>query len=341
MIPAPSRHTITAETSTGVWLTIKRATITLDEGWTPYVQANLVCSVPADYATIDPTAGHRISITVTHTDEAGALITEKVWDLVLRTRKVDRVNAEMTVTAESDECLLQDYGQRGTTVITFTTGTVQAFVSARTADAIPTRTITTAGSHTLAVPYPWAPGTTVWEIIEGPIKTAGLRLWSEGGQAFRLDVAPVSVAGTISLSDTENVKLADDDISRDGSNGSGFANCVVIEYKWTDTSVTPNVQRVDYDSAGGTTTPRKTLVVRYTDTKPPASGGAAALLARALTRGRNISVTAISDYTAAPGKTVNITLAGDAPITKVIKAVSWSWSDGDDDATMRIDTRDA
>lgn len=341
MIPAPSTHTITAAAA-GVNLKIESARITLDEQWTPYVQTQLVCAVPADYKTIDPRQDQRLIITITHTLATGGLVSTATYDLTLRTRAVDRKTATMTLTAESDEALMQDFAKNGAPDVTTTAGTIQAYIAARTINAVPGSTIVTAGSNTLPVPYVWNPGTSAWDAVAGLVTLAGLRLYSLGGKAFQLAVAPVTVAGTIVLSDVDNVKLATDDLTRNGTDPASFADHVVVEYRWTDTTVTPNVQRVQWDSAGVITAPRKSIFIKYPETRPPAAGGAAAaILARARTRGRNVSVTAISDYTATPGKTVTMTLAGDTPLSKVIRSVQWRFSAGDDDATMTLTTRDA
>lgn len=341
MIPAPAIHEFTA-VANGVALRLKSATITLDEEWTPYVQATLLCAVPLDYRLIDPRLAHRATLTIRKLTPANIVLTTKTFDLQIRTRDVDRTAGEMTLTLESDESQLQDWKRPGAPAST-TTGTIQDYVAARITTSIPGATILQVGATTaLPSPYIWNPGVSAWETCDGLVKLAGLRLWSESGKAFTLAPAPALVGGIINLSGEDDVTLASDKLTRDGSDPTSYADHVVVEYRYTDTTVTPNIQRTQYDSAGPQTDPRKTIFVRFAETRPPAAGGAAAAIrARALTRGRNVQVTAISNYDATPGKTVNIALLGEALITKVIRSVSFRFSDSSDDATMTVATRDS
>lgn len=116
-----SRHTLTATIalSTPLVLKVKTGELTLDDTWSPYVQATLVCALPnsAQLETIDPRANQRV--TVTQLEEWGDGANNwnssgyrppvsRTFDLIMRERVIDRAAGEITIALSSDEGLLQD-----------------------------------------------------------------------------------------------------------------------------------------------------------------------------------------------------------------------------------------
>lgn len=105
--------------SGGIELSVKQATVMLDEGWSPYCQATLVCSIPEEVELIDPRSGVRIQFTlqqrfandsdVPYNSIGARPVNSRTFDLGLRQRTVDHVTGELTLALSSDEALLQDY----------------------------------------------------------------------------------------------------------------------------------------------------------------------------------------------------------------------------------------
>ena len=107
-------------------LSVKSAEVTLDDAWTPYVQATLVCYAPSieTLEALDPRKGLRVNVTLSQSwgDASGnwnsfgyrAPVT-RTFNLSLRERAVDKKTGEMTLTLASDEALLLDYALVATT----------------------------------------------------------------------------------------------------------------------------------------------------------------------------------------------------------------------------------
>lgn len=97
-------------------LNVISSRVTLDEAWSPYVQAELVCHLPgsAVVEAIDPRTSPRVVITLTR-DLGGQ---SRTFDLVLVARTVDHRASTLTVTAASDEQLLIDAARVAATVDT-------------------------------------------------------------------------------------------------------------------------------------------------------------------------------------------------------------------------------
>lgn len=111
-----SKHEVAAvvDVGDGITLDVIAARVTLDDGWTPYIQAELTCWTPPeeDLELLDPREQLRVTLTLTKAQAAynpGQLVDqERELDLLLRGRQVDHETGTMTVTVESDEALLQD-----------------------------------------------------------------------------------------------------------------------------------------------------------------------------------------------------------------------------------------
>lgn len=112
-------HTVAAELNVGLGhiLDVVDAKITVDDSWSPYVQATLTCWTPDESVLdlLDPRDGVRVVVTVGKTfgdwNPSGIYTDqERVLNLVLRGRDVDHNAGQITLTLESDEALLQDFG---------------------------------------------------------------------------------------------------------------------------------------------------------------------------------------------------------------------------------------
>jgi hypothetical protein len=95
-------------------------TVTLDDGWSPYAKATLVCYAPSIEVleALDPRKGLRVKVVLEQRwgDDSGnwnnfgyrAPVT-RTFDLSLRERAVDKQAGTMALTLASDEALLLDY----------------------------------------------------------------------------------------------------------------------------------------------------------------------------------------------------------------------------------------
>lgn len=128
-------------------------------------------------------------------------------------------------------------------------------------------------------------------------------------------------------------------VSLSAENNVTLANdTITLEEKWFDAVVVSykwddasGLSQVAYDIAGSET-PKK--VATYTIERPyPGPGAAQALLQRASGRGRVLDVSATSDYSAIPGKAVSISLPNTPAQTGFISSVEWSFPD--DEMTVK------
>lgn len=94
-------------------LSVKAGTVTLDEGWAPYAQSRVTLAMPPQSTldALDPRSNPRITVTATRQVPAFGLDQSRTFDLGLRSRDIDHVAAEVTVSLTSDEASLQDYAR--------------------------------------------------------------------------------------------------------------------------------------------------------------------------------------------------------------------------------------
>lgn len=173
----------------------------------------------------------------------------------------------------------------------------------------------------------WKPGMSLWEFLEPLIQAAGLRLFCDESRKWRLvDPATYSVSGTISVDQQVNAVKGEDIIDR---NREGlWADGVVIGYRWTD-AYGNEVEKFDVAGTDG-----KVLTLNY-DREYPGPGAASKVLFGLTGRGRTQDVTRLTDYSAAPGKAVTISLPGTVDQTGKLSQVIFDLSTG----LMQLRTR--
>lgn len=119
-----SQHQVTAELNVGFGheLNVISATITLDDAWSPYVQATLTLHTPDETVLdlLDPRDNVRVVVTVTKTfsnwNTTGVFTDqERIFNLLLRSRTVDHITGTTLVTLASDEAALQEFALIATT----------------------------------------------------------------------------------------------------------------------------------------------------------------------------------------------------------------------------------
>lgn len=156
------------------------------------------------------------------------------------------------------------------------------------------------------------PGTTDWDFLHPLVSAAGLRLFCDEERNWRLVGNDYTVAGTIDLDSSVDVKRADDEISLEGDYGTA----VVIRYHFTiDGS---ERERFDVAGSGGP------ILFEDLDQFWPGPGAAAAKLERALTRARSIPLAALLNLDATPGMATAIALPATADQVGTISAVTFS-----------------
>lgn len=172
----------------------------------------------------------------------------------------------------------------------------------------------------------WEPGTTAWEYVEPLVQATGLRLYADEHRVWHLEESGKTTEGLLTLGEGQNVTTAGDTISMAGD--GEFFEGVVVEYRWTDALGEVQVKR-DIAGVSG-----KALLVRY-ERPYPGPGAAASILQRAQGRGRVFNVSALSNYTATPGKAVAITLPSTPVQYGRIAAVEWAFPEN----TMTITSK--
>lgn len=115
------------------------------------------------------------------------------------------------------------------------------------------------------------------------------------------------------------------------SRDEGWYDAVIITYRWRDSS---DVDRVRYDSAI-TAGYSRVLALEY-ERPWPGAGAARAILARARGRGRIEAATTVSDYRATPGQVLTVTTSTTPIQSGLVTRVSWDM----DSDEMQIRSRD-
>lgn len=321
-------------------LSVKGGTVSFDDTRSPRAEARgIVCTVPADQATldaIDPRTGSRLEIDAGYFRPDGATDIQPLVNLVLRDRPVARPDDTMTVSGLGDESLVLDNAPSngGTLTATTTVAGIQSVVRL----TLPYVTVANPG----ALAGPAVSQTPIGDKhdllmdlsdrIEAKTYDDGLRNWVTEPAAVlgtpALELA-VGTDGTIIESDTA--------LSRD----DGFYNRVFLTYEWTDSSDVEHRIIAVRSITSGPYAARigniRTLELKRTvaATQTEANAAAAALVKRTVTRGRSFAIRAVSAYWLRPGMTVSVTLPLGGPEEHLVSSVSFDLAAG----TMSVTTR--
>ncbi|PRY70195.1 hypothetical protein B0I08_101323 [Glaciihabitans tibetensis] len=355
------RHTGTALTANGTQLALQSAGVTLDEGWSPYVQATLTASIPDDLDGLNPLDDDRVQVTLTQSFTASQPVsamsaawageklsglagtyatvahmsaqfglslntipipaTTRTFLLGIRSRTIDHLAGTMVLTLASDEARAQDAKRLSTVALAPFTRSLHQAVQFGLA-TIGASVIINAPDFVLEVDATeWLPGVSVWDWLAPMVQAAGYRLFSDERGVWRLTTSPYEPGGTLELSPSTGLIQSPETISRE----SDWYDGTVIEYTGD------GFPRYDIAAVGFSRTRLLSLPTRY-----PGPGAAAAVNQRNLARGITLSPRAVSNYDATPGQALTVELPGIYNRSGFLSAVSFALPD----SVMTVTPRD-
>jgi hypothetical protein len=250
----------------------------------------------------------------------------RTFDLTVRSRTFDDVEGTLTITASTDEALLQDDVllasaplDPASTSLAVIVGSVldryDATLAADSEDATVAEVDATL----------WQPGVSAWAYLDALLEAASLRLWCDEHGVFRISARQATVEGSVVLSPSTMTRHRDT-MTYDAE---VWAGSVMIIYRWVDDL---DLNRIEYDYAG---TAAPTWVIERNDTIYPGPGAAAGALSRVEGRGRVLDVEADTNYNASPGMAATITPPDTIALTGYVSQVTWRLPDGE----MSVQTR--
>lgn len=349
----------------------KAADVTIDEGWSPYIQATVRFPMPSatDRNTIDLTAGKIYAAlrlrrdfgrtwTVAQLTAAGgntvagltsitagslANITHRLFhswtsgerasqildmSLIVNERDFDDKAQELILHLQSldgvlwrDALISSTPWDPGSTDL----ATIVRSVLIRSGYTLGPDWVTATVAQAAATI--WQPGITAWVYLDSMLQAANLRLWADQSGVFHLTARQFNTSGSLALNSSNMVANVD----QMNTDPTVFADAVVVRYTWTDSS---GVGHTQWDVAGATL-PKAALFVDKTNMIYPGPGAAAGILARQQGRGRVLQVSALSDYTPAPGTPTTVFPPNTAAQTGYLAAVTWHLPSAEMDVSTR------
>lgn len=262
---------------------------------------------------------------------AGAPAASSAWfDLVVHKVETPLGRAgSTTLHVASDEVLAQGMGLQSTAPQGFAAASVRAIVEQCLQLLGATLQPGGADGAVEAAAAVWRPGKTMWAFLAPLLQACGLRLYCDGRRTWQLQYVDQLPAG-VPLTVTGGRELLEAVKRADLGGSTGWADGVVVEYRWTDAA---GAQRVQWDVAGSAR-PRRTLHVVHEDTPYPGPGAADVILRRRELHSVELPLIARADYRAAPGAVLTVQ-AAELPTTLqgLVRRVTWSLPD----AVMRVD----
>ena len=249
------------------------------------------------------------------------------FDLVIRSRTVNINDATITLDLASDEALLQDlalvqninFSPATTDLRTIVNGVLARIDEGLVAGAA---TATVEADATI-----WAPGQTAWDYLTTMTAEAGLKLFCDERRRWYLVEDTFTNDGQVELFSNETITDADEVISRDNED---WYDSVVIKYTWVNDL---GETIVNYDTAA-VPEYQKTRLIEI-ESLYPGSGAAQRILDRAISRGRQKDITAVSNYRVTPTTACTIYITGYPTEEGYVRSVAWAFP-GD---TMTVTTR--
>jgi len=250
------------------------------------------------------------------------------FDLGIRSRSMNIAEGTLELELASDEALLQDYAL--VSVNNFSPASLQLRNIIKEVLAliggylIPDTTDGLVDADAAL----WAPGQEAWDYLNALVQEKKFRLYCDENRNWHLVDDTFTQPGLAELWSVGTIKTADENISRD--DGLWF-DAVVIKYSWTD-SLGANIIR--YDTAAMPAFTKVKLIER--DTAFPGAGAAQRILDRAISRGRQLDITAVSNYAVQPSMACDTYILGTPTEHGYIKAVSWNYPSDEMTVTTRL-----
>jgi hypothetical protein len=297
-------HTYTSYLIGSGELQVKGGSITLDTGQYPHVQADLTIgpTTVAFYNALDPRLRPRVQIGAhTGTDFTTGF---RTFDLGVRSRPISYLNGDYQLTLASDEALVADISPLADDI------TTQAYTSGRAVVGYVLSKIgaTLAAGPDFTIPVDadsdaliWKAGDNGMQFLRPVLETSGYRLVCDEQRVWTLRDENYTAPGFLSLRVGVNLIDATEDIDRDAQL---WFDAAVTRYKWTDAA---GVAHEAVDGFAWTYPP--TLVKTFDKAIPfQGYGFSEYVVRRAQGRGREVSATAVADWTATAEQAVEVVL---------------------------------
>lgn len=340
------------------------ASLIFDESWSPHVQLQMTCRLPDDptLALLDPRTGARIGIRAgyVYPDGRGSDAEFDIHDLVnlrITRREVRRPQNDLILTAMSEEYQAQR-------VPWYAAAVPNPGSTVRTEDALAQliNGVYQAGGGWFGgyqstigtengvgedwTPANWLPDTpvgtqTMWSLMAAVADAHDVWLYHDGIRDWQMrprprTAAPIAAA-QLRVGPTGNLT----ETSSETSTESGWANAVHLIHQWTDNNGNPHRLATRAAIADG---PMSVSVAGYhgvTVTRSTPTNqvniraSAAALVRRAVTRGRGYRLTAPAMYWLRPGDTVTVELPTGGQERHLVVSVRFEYPQG----LMHVSTR--
>lgn len=367
-----TRHDIAAALGE-IPLAIKSATISRDEEWSPYVQADLTITTPSAevVALLDP-RGAQIVVDLVVTEAWKGYLPVSSLSRYFRGQPVSAVSALGPISNISEKLTLQWNTPEST--LPDVARALHLWLRSRPRDlGNGEMTLTLVSGEMLLQDYApvsameYDPGTNyVRPIVEQVLARLGFTLepiddpdtssvavdavlWLPGVSAWDYLEPLLQVAnrrlycdelGRWWLEDRRTVKPGNASLTL-GVDAITAAADDIDRDEWADAVVVTyswrdedGNDRRDYDIAQASPTPSRVAHFEY-DTARPGSGAAKRLLRRTRTKGRGFEATIVSDYTIDPGMTATVITDGGEPLAGYITRTVWNLPDDETNLSTR------
>jgi hypothetical protein len=322
------------------------ASVKFSEDWAPHVQASITAPAgftDAQLAALDPRSNTRLGIYAGYRYQ-GANDLKLLANVGLRKREVVRPSNQLQITASSDEARAMDRLREEVTGLPTFAGINEAVQWLANYSVYPETAVlesdyangTDAGS---VAGLELDVGGQLWSPIEDAASRAGKWVYCTGPRKWRI-TAKTSASGAVSHALAVG-KAGTVEESNSALDRTEWANHSIVEYTWTDGA---GVSQRVIGRARVTSGPFSVNTVGYkTDhktyerpaTQAQANAAAASRVRNLVTRGRGISLSAVSAYWLRPGHTVSITLPQGATENHIVKSVDFDLGSG----RMNLETR--
>ncbi|QCO98972.1 hypothetical protein FCN77_16280 [Arthrobacter sp. 24S4-2] len=329
-------------------LDVEDLSITFDESWSPFIQADITAKVPEDQATLDaldPRKNCRVKISAGYVYDGKTQDVHQIADLHLRTREVLRPANELRLTASSDEARAQDAKRRSTDAVPPKTGINEIVTYAATKAVYP---------DVPEIVSDFPPGYGVNSFTELALDVSNTfdslmtdaagraGVWVYAGEDRRWHITTRAAEAGVSAhklytGPDGTIFDADTALQRED-----FFNSVILTYTWKDgAGVDQTIYGEAYVPSTGTYGVDAIGWNTYVEdrqgpiTQAQATAAAQTVLKYKITRGRGIRIQSLAAYWCRPGMTATIQLPTGDLERQIIRAVTFHPPSG----SMSITTR--